>query len=277
MSTPQPDAPNAPAGQPTPTPAPATNTEATEAAPATADDNPARPGGPYVPYNPYPPHQPYFVIPEPPRKPRNPWVFVVAGMLAVLIGFPVYKVAGDYHHVYARPPQYTLSTPKTLLSGDFRLVRTDGGAADKALNGHRDEPLYYAGLHTTHLFYTRVFPTGLPQETLYVAGYHGTVYEPDLVRKEFAKEVTAVGATLAQPLRDVTPPSGGDALTCGVVVMDQGPGTGRSLPVCVWADLGTIGVVYDTTAKPTRPASVDLTTYAFEVAAVRDQMAVRLH
>ncbi|MBY8888626.1 hypothetical protein K7472_27840 [Streptomyces sp. PTM05] len=274
MSTPQPDTPNAPDAPDAPNApnAPTTTTEAAE----TSDDNPARPGGPYVPYNPYPPHQPYFVIPEPPRKPRNPWVFVVAGLLLVVVGFPVYKIAGDYHHVYTRPPEYTLSTPKTLLYGDFRLVKTDGGTADRAMNGHRDEPLYYAGLHTTQLYYTRVLPAGSPQDMLYVAGFHGTVYEPDLVREQFAKEFTAVGATLAEPLRDITPPSGGDALTCGVEVMRQGARAGRPIPVCVWADRGTIGVVCDMNADSKSAGSVDLTTYAAEVAAVRDQMAVRL-
>ncbi|PWI44106.1 hypothetical protein [Streptomyces sp. ICBB 8177] len=267
MSTPQPDVP---AGQPTPT--------ATTDAPAAADDSAARPDGHPVPYNynPYPPHQPYFAVPEPPRKPRNPWVFVVAGLLLSVVGFPIYKIAGDYHHVYTRPPQYTLSTPKTLLGGDFRLVTTDGGRADAALDGHRDDPLHYADLHATNAYYARVAPAGSQQETLVVDGFHGKVYVPDLDRRQFAQAVGADGTTFAVAPRDVTPSSGGSPLTCGVAVARKGPNAGRPAPLCVWADDGTIALVYDNLAKPRAAGSVDLAAYATEVAAVRDQMAVRL-
>ncbi|MEU9172564.1 hypothetical protein AB0D34_33075 [Streptomyces sp. NPDC048420] len=251
---------------------------------------------PYAPQNPYlqpqPPQAPYPSGPygQPQPQPQQPYVyggwgappmapppkrrlgrvFTIVGVVALaVVGYAVLQTAAKNTGYPAA--EYTLSLPKTLLSGRYELARdysdSEGQKIVDASGGYSDAKVDGAAVAQYSL-------AGNPTEgSLVVSGMYGRFKEPDVSRNHMMKGA-GEGAKVALAPQDFHPDgSEGVTVTCEVLTKTQA-GTDMTVPVCAWTDANTGASVGElrTSTMTQDPSDVDLEKLAATTLLIRSEM-----
>lgn len=210
-------------------------------------------------------------------KRRNQWLalaLVAGGILVVLVVVPIVRVAQS---VANHKPTYGLTVPKYLANGDYTLYKDDSAERQRKMSAHRN-PFQPSALRIKAGYYVRAVKGASRREVLDFVGFQGKIIDPAQEQRAFSRGLTADGTKMLVPMRQVQPPSGGLPLTCGVVApANAGSFTGEPTAVCLWADDGTIGIVYDNAAVARKASAIDLGAYADKVSLVRTEVEVHLN
>ncbi|WP_432107572.1 hypothetical protein [Streptomyces sp. AA1529] len=157
---------------------------------------------------------------------------------------------------------YELKFPKTLDDGQYRLKKDLSDSVDPGQPGEEAHLGSYAN------------PSG-SSRLLYGAATGEDYGNPEMSKNQMMDGMESGSAmSVAVKRRDITP-TGGDPLTCEVLVKSQA-GRKLTIPVCAWSDPGTAAYVakdaIDTYGVD--PKKVDLEAWADRVNDIRDEVRV---
>ncbi|MFC6061288.1 hypothetical protein [Streptomyces ochraceiscleroticus] len=239
---------------------------------------------PYQGQAPYPGQPPYGQQPgapwgmppmgPPPRKSNaGKVVGIVIGVVVgcFLVGGVVREFlpgAGASHSsTVPSGPRYTLTVPKTLDNGTYRLAQDISDTIDRQIP-HDGNGMH--GMKAVGGQYTR------GTKSLTYTGLYGTIDDPDQALDNSIKGMNeGEGAAQPVPDREFTPEGDDTPVTCGVMTKDQA-GTVMTVPFCGWADGShEVSVMEVDGADPEAdPASVDLQAFADKAGRIRDEVRV---
>ncbi|MEE1757225.1 hypothetical protein [Streptomyces sp. SP18CS02] len=210
----------------------------------------------------------------PPKKKRTGLVIgIVAGSLALVAvlawagkqGLDAASGAGGSFPA----AEFRLTTPKTLLSGEYKLL-TDTSEEDRKEveeEGRKDPSIRDAKAVIAQY-------EGKGGSVLVVSGFHGRLKDPDGTRRAILDGAsTGEGTTLVVPPKDFEPAGAGVKVSCQVT-RSQDAGTTSTLPMCAWGDGNTASFVAIVTPEiaEQKPEEVDLAALADSTAKVRAEM-----
>ncbi|MFE9393339.1 hypothetical protein [Streptomyces sp. NPDC006784] len=157
---------------------------------------------------------------------------------------------------------YELKFPKTLDDGQYRLKKDLSDSVDPGQPGEEAHLGSYAN------------PSG-SSRLLYGAATGEDYGNPEMSKNQMMDGMESGSAmSVAVKRRDITP-TGGDPLTCEVLVKSQA-GRKLTIPVCAWSDPGTAAYVAKDAADTygVDPKKVDLEAWADRVNDIRDEVRV---
>lgn len=245
----------------------------------------------YPPYQhqPYPPQQPYPgpgmwgqpPMGPPPRKNRTALTLFIAfgsiPLVLLLVWFGNRGSDSDSSSPSSGSEPfpsagYRLTVPKTLLSGQYKLVKDESAEADKeAANGG-----YGTGPDSRNVKATIGSYTGTDTDApggLVITGMYGQFREPEEARTDLLRGIRETeGMSEPGPPKMITPAGSELTLEC-TVLLSEDAGVTSTIPLCAWADENTVGSVmlYSSDSASQDPDSVDLDATALTTLKVRDE------
>ncbi|WP_328750468.1 DUF3824 domain-containing protein [Streptomyces sp. NBC_00285] len=228
--------------------------------------------------NPYPQQQPYGwgappVAPPPKRRPLVVILAIVGGLVALGVAGSVMRGVEKASGAGYPAAQYTLSVPKTLLSGRYELAQDVSGSEGQKI---MDEADGFSNAKVDGVAVAQYSLAGNTTEgSLVVSGMYGRFKAPDRSRNSMMEGATkGEGAKLALAPQDFHPDgSDGVTVTCEVLTKTQA-GTDMTVPVCAWADANTGASVAElrSSTMTQDPSDVDLDKLAATALLIRSEM-----
>ncbi|MFF4161298.1 hypothetical protein [Streptomyces sp. NPDC001678] len=162
--------------------------------------------------------------------------------------------------------RYRLSVPRTLLDGQYTLVKDLSQTMDDSLaderNGRNEHNMKTVGGQYTAT-------SGEGQQTLMAAGSYGEIDDPQrALDSTFRGMNENEGVTVTTPAREFTPPGAQEPLSCEVYAYTRS-GQSGSISVCGWSDRSTVATVSVLNGGP-----VDLDELAMKTSRIRGEMRV---
>ncbi|MGW0703785.1 hypothetical protein ACWD0A_31665 [Streptomyces sp. NPDC002867] len=245
-------------------------------------------GQPPAPPQPYPAYPgapgPWGQPPSgpPPRKNRTGLVLGICfGSMAALLALVYFgnrgsDAADEAAREAANPfpaAEYRLTVPKTLLDGEYELIK-DGSSeanADMEKSGYGPGP-DARNIKAVRGSYNGTSATG--NSGLVLIGMYGQFRNPAQPRDSLLDGLRkGDGMSEPKPAKTVTPPGSDVDLECTVMLSKDEDGT-ATVPVCAWGDANTAAyVAFLTPADAAQdPDSVDLDAIAQQVVKVREEI-----
>ncbi|MEU5539464.1 hypothetical protein [Streptomyces sp. NPDC020362] len=210
------------------------------------------------------------IVPLPPKKSGVGLLLgIVGGILvafvAVLMAFVLIGRELDGGFPRARS---TLTLPRTLLDGRYRLARDESGTLGRTLERNWAHGWDAKAAHGVVGEYV---PDGGDQGTLVVTGMYGRFKHTATVRARVLANHDAAGhVTVLVAPEDVTPSGSGVTVDCEVLHRTWPDGRYLTYPVCAWADGNTWARVAQMTLDA--DANADLKFAARTTLRIRSEM-----
>ncbi|MFE7116721.1 hypothetical protein ACFU99_15030 [Streptomyces sp. NPDC057654] len=165
-----------------------------------------------------------------------------------------------------------LSTPKSLEKGAYSMTRSHKGGDVAGLEEGKAPGMHdMTGVSGSYA----KMPRSTQHSILSFDGAYGTVSDPHRALSGLLTYMQDSGeGTVAVPAKETTPTGASSPVTCEVTKTTGDNGKPAYLPMCAWADSGTVGAVAenDYGHPATSADAVDLDTFARKVDAIRDEV-----
>ncbi|MEV0266786.1 hypothetical protein AB0I49_36310 [Streptomyces sp. NPDC050617] len=208
-----------------------------------------------------------------PPLPRKRWsrgktiAFAVVVVIAVLVA--VFSITGKSKD---NGQAHKLSTPQTLEKGAYSMTRSHKGGDVAGLQGGKGPGMHdMTGVSGSYA----KMPRSTQHSILNFDGAYGTVSDPHRALSGLLTYMQDSGeGDVAVPAKETTPTGASSPVTCEVTKTTGDNGKSAYLPMCAWADSGTVGVVAENDfGRPATSAdAVDLDTFARKVDAIREEI-----
>lgn len=205
--------------------------------------------------------------PPPPKKGNAGKVLAIVAACVVGLGVIAFAFS-VLNRVTERAsqPKYTLSFPKTLENGKFRLTRDLSELSKKVPNLEAGDKSYM-GMYTATSGDEQILYNALNSTSLKGGSKNGSHHR----LLNGMRQNPNVDAAL--PRREITPSNGQEPVTCEVLTKSSNTEK-LTLVTCAWGNNGSAAAVSDNSPNTlaTPPEDVDLDAFAERVNTIRDEV-----
>ncbi len=207
-----------------------------------------------------------------PPLPRKRWsrgkVIAFAVVVVIGVSVAVYSITSEKDGGRA----HRLSAPQSLEKGAYSMTRSHKGADVAGLhNGKAPGVRDMTGVSGSYA----KMPRSTQHSILNFDGAYGNVSDPHRALSGLLAYMRDSGeGDVAVPPKETTPTGASSPVTCEVTKTTGDDGKSAYLPMCAWADSGTVGAVAENDyGHPATSADVvDLDTFARKVDAIREEV-----